>query len=248
MIDIAKCALTCSWLLTQEIKLVKADWFVFTVQILGNAKGETFTPRLLSHLTSLQLELLPKGSTISVSFLWSLLLWGGQGRGNPQKKFQSLLPSVQHSSLSLHVVRKLFAFGSLMSFLLTLRVEMAWWKMRSVVGIDTKRPKIHGQEQEGAETRLEGPAIRQAWSAVELQPQWLSQVFTSEIWVPKWTNTFTPCHLNSETSTCFGSGGSIKVVLESCKRIVSRSLSVSCRRSAVAFFLVWSQIYKFPED
>lgn len=124
MIDIAKCALTCSWLLTQEIKLVKAEWFVFTVHILGNAKGETFAPRLLSHLTSLQLELLLKASTISVSFLWSLLLWGGQGRGNPQKQFQSLLPSVQHSSLSLHVVRKLFAFGSLMSFLLTLHVEM----------------------------------------------------------------------------------------------------------------------------
>lgn len=246
MVDIAKHALSCSWLLTWEIKLVKADCFGFvfvfsflTVHILGNAKGETFAPRLPSHLISLQLELLLKVSTISASFLWSLLLWGVHGRGNPQKQFQSLLPSIQHSLSSLNVVRKLFAFGSLMSFLLTLHVEMTWWKMRSV-GIDGKgSAKI----QAGAEAGLEGPTIRQAWAAVELQPQCLPQVFSSlKFGFPEWTNTFTPCRLNSETSTCFGPGGSIKVVLESCKRIVSRSLSLSCKWSAVAFFLFCSHL------
>ena len=124
MVDIAKHALSCSWLLTQEIKSVKADWFVFTVHILGNAKGEAFVPGLPSHLTSFQLELLLKVSTISAS--GPCCLRGGQGRGNPQKQFQSLLPSIQHSLSSLIVVRKLFAFSSLMSFLLTLHVEMAW--------------------------------------------------------------------------------------------------------------------------
>jgi len=41
-------------------------------------------------------------------------------------------------------VRKLLAFGSLMSFALVLHVEMAWRKMQLLVGIDMKRkPKVY---------------------------------------------------------------------------------------------------------
>lgn len=81
MVAVAKCTLPCSWLLIQEMKLVRTDWLVLTVHTLDSAKGQTFTPYLPSYLRSLQLDLPPKVSTISSSFLWLLLLWGGQGRG-----------------------------------------------------------------------------------------------------------------------------------------------------------------------
>lgn len=56
---------------------MKAFSFIFTVPVLGNAKGETLTAELPAHLTGLRLELLHKVSALP-TLLLHLMPWGGQ--------------------------------------------------------------------------------------------------------------------------------------------------------------------------
>lgn len=103
--------------------------------------------------------------------------------------------------------------------------------------------EICGQEWVGAEAGLEGMTIRQGWFAVKLQPQWLPQVFISEIFLPKWKITFCSCHLNSEVGCHFNSllGCSIKLYWKAAQWLWAEAHLQAARE--LLWFYCWFSSY-----